>query len=167
MKTARWFEGGIDGRHVLLALIVFFGVMLVANGALVYYALNTFSGGDRPDPYRSGLRYNETIAADARQTALGWESLLAYDDAAGRLTLRFSDESGQPVTGLALEATLGRPATDRDDRPVAFRETEAGVYAADVVLPPGSWVISLATSGAGEGDPVYRLRRRLFVADRP
>lgn len=166
MKTVRWLDNGIDGRHVLLALLVFFGVMLVANGALVYYAINTFSGGDRPDPYRSGLRYNETIAADTRQAALGWESLLAYDPASGRLTLWFADEAGQPVTGLALEATLSRPATDREDRPVAFQETEAGVYAADIAIPPGAWVISLATSDAGKGDPVYRLRRRLFVAER-
>ncbi|MEZ5827664.1 MAG: hypothetical protein R3D01_04450 [Hyphomicrobiales bacterium] len=54
MRTEQWFANGINGRHVLLGLIVFFGVMLLANSLLVYYALDTFSGGDRPDPYRSG-----------------------------------------------------------------------------------------------------------------
>jgi hypothetical protein len=89
MRTTGWFVNGIDGRHVLLGLIAFFGVMLVANSLLVYYALDTFSGGDRPDPYRAGLRYNDTIAAAERQAALGWQSDVAYDDDRGRLSLRF------------------------------------------------------------------------------
>jgi hypothetical protein len=33
----------IAGRHVLLALIGFFGLMLIANGFFVYFALATFS----------------------------------------------------------------------------------------------------------------------------
>ena len=71
MSTDGWFANGLAGRHVLMGLIVFFGVMLFANSMLVYYALDTFSGGDRPDPYRAGLNYNETIAAAERQEALG------------------------------------------------------------------------------------------------
>ena len=50
----KWFPKGIAGRHVLSALIAFFGVMFIANGFLVYYAVSTFSGGERPNPYRSG-----------------------------------------------------------------------------------------------------------------
>jgi nitrogen fixation protein FixH len=167
MKSAGWFANGIEGRHVLMGLIVFFGVMLAANSALVYYAVDTFSGGDRPDPYRSGLRYNETIAADKRQAALGWQTDIAYDDAKGRLTLSFVNEAEQPVAGLALGATVSRPATDKDDLAVDFEEIALGVYATDVRLAPGLWVISLASRATEGGEPIYRLKRRLFVADRP
>jgi nitrogen fixation protein FixH len=162
MKSAGWFANGIEGRHVFLGLVVFFGVMLAANSALVYYALDTFSGGDRPDPYRSGLNYNDTIAASERQAALGWQTELAYDDRRGRLTLRFVDPTETPIAGLNLAGTISRPATDREDREVAFKEVARGVYAADVALGPGLWVISAAS-----GDPLYRLKRRLFVGDRP
>lgn len=167
MRTAGWLENGIEGRHVLMGLIVFFGVMLFANTILVYYAVGTFSGGDRHDPYRSGLRYNETIEADKRQAALGWEAALAYDDVKGRLTLRVVDETEQPVAGLALDARLSRPATDKEDRAVDFREVEPGVYAADVALAPGGWVFSLSSSGTAGNDPIFRLKQRLFVAERP
>lgn len=167
MKTAQWFANGIEGRHVLIGLIVFFGVMLVANSLLVYYALDTFSGGDRPDPYRSGLRYNETIDAAARQAALGWQSEIAYDDKARRLTLRVLDEFEAPVSGLSFGATVSRPATNREDHAVAFAEISQGVYAADIELAPGVWVVSAESLGAKEGDPAYRLKRRLIVADRP
>jgi nitrogen fixation protein FixH len=167
MRTEGWFANGIEGRHVLMGLIVFFGVMLAANSMLVYYAIDTFSGGDRPDPYRSGLNYNETIAAAERQATLGWRTEVAYDDESGRLSLRFLDKTQEPVTGLKLGATVGRPATNKDDRVVDFEEVSLGVYATDIELAPGLWVISLASHAGDAGHPVYRLKRRLFVADRP
>jgi nitrogen fixation protein FixH len=167
MKTGTRFANGIEGRHVLLSLLAFFGVMVAANAALVYYAVQTFSGGDRPDPYRSGLNYNETIAAEQRQAALGWHAELVHDDAGRRLTVQVVNAEKRPVSGLKFDAKLTRPATDKDDRAVDFREIEAGLYTADAALAPGAWVLSLSTRPAGEGDPVFRLKRRLFVGERP
>jgi nitrogen fixation protein FixH len=167
MKTEGRFANGIEGRHVLLSLIAFFGVMVAANAALVYYAVQTFSGGDRPDPYRSGLNYNATIAADERQAALGWQAELDHDASGRRLTLRLVDADKRPVSGLKFDATLTRPATDKDDRAADFKEVDAGLYAADAALAPGAWVLSLSTRRAGEGDPVFRLKQRLFVGERP
>jgi len=164
MKTESWFANGIAGRHVLAALFAFFGVMLIANGFLVYYALNTFSGGDRPDPYRSGLQYNETIDASERQAALGWKEELAYDAQKGQVTLRLTDSAEAPVVDLDLQGVLGRPATDREDQELTFKEIAVGTYAADVQLDPGGWVLTVA-SRTGDDDLVYRLKRRLFVAD--
>lgn len=162
-----WFANGIEGRHVLIGLIVFFGVMLAANSALVYYALDTFSGGERPDPYRSGLNYNETIAAAERQATLGWEAATAYDAEADRLTLRFVDSAKEPVTGLRLAATLTRPATNREDRTLDVTEIAQGVYAADVTLDPGNWVLTVESLEHEDGDPTYRMKRRLIVPHRP
>jgi len=166
MRTEQWFANGINGRHVLFGLIVFFGVMLFANSLLVYYALDTFSGGDRPDPYRSGLNYNETIAEAERQDALGWETDVAYEVVRGRLTLRFRDQTEAPVAGLKLGGTVIRPASDRDDKAVSFREIGQGVYVADIDLAPGNWVIALESQALKPGDPIYRLKRRLYVGDR-
>lgn len=166
MKPEGWFVNGIEGRHVLMGLMAFFGVMLVANGFLVYYALGTFSGGDRPDPYRSGLNYNETIAAAELQAALGWSAEVAYDDMAKRLTLRFADKTEAPVRGLKLAATLTRPTTDRDDRALTFREVSNGVYVTDVALDAGGWVLSVVSVTHEGGDPVFRLKRRVFVKER-
>ena len=165
MKIDGWFASVIEGRHVLLGLIAFFGVMAAANAALVFYAVQTFSGGDRPDPYRSGLNYNETIAAGERQAALGWQAELVHDPAARRVTVRLIDAQMRPVSGLKFDATLTRPATDKDDRRVDLKEIKVGSYAADIALAPGAWVISLSTRG--EGDPVFRLKRRLFVGEPP
>jgi nitrogen fixation protein FixH len=167
MSIDSWFANGVRGRHVLLGLIAFFGVILFANMWLVFFALETFSGGDRPDPYRAGLHYNDTLAAAERQAKLGWRAEIAYDDRAGKLTLSFLDKTAAPVTGLDIGGTVGRPATNKEDRSLHFKEVGNGVYAADVRLAPGVWTVAATSNEAGLSDPVYRLKERLFVADRP
>ncbi|HEX2449189.1 MAG TPA: FixH family protein [Methyloceanibacter sp.] len=159
---------GIGGRHVLLALVGFFGVMFVVNAIFVYFAVATFSGGDTSNPYRKGLDYNETLKAAERQAERGWQTELAYDGERKRLSLSFLDKGALPVTGLTIKGRLSRPATDREDRKVELAETSQGVYAATIDLAPGLWVLSVASRKGGEHPgSVYRLKRRLFVAEAP
>lgn len=168
MTRMGWLADGLNGRHVLMALVAFFGVMLVANGIFVYFAVATFSGGDTSNAYRKGLNYNETLAAAERLAARGWQSQIAYDDRAGRLSVSVRDREEAPVTGLSIEAALSRPATAQEDQAVGLIEAEPEVYAAEVKLAPGLWVISVAPTEASDAsEPVYRLKHRLFVADRP
>lgn len=168
MSGESWFTEGLKGRHVLVALVAFFGVMLIANGIFVYFAVATFSGGDTSNAYRKGLEYNETLAAAERLAARGWQNEIVYDDRAGRLSLTVRDRHAVPVTGLGIEAALSRPATDKEDRAVRLTETEPGIYAAEIKLAPGLWVIAVAPSEASvTSEPVYRLKHRLFVAERP
>lgn len=168
MRRDGRFAKGIEGRHVLMGLIGFFGVMLLVNGIFVYFAVATFSGGDTSDPYRKGLHYNDTLQAADRQAERGWQTEVDYDDTSRRLRLSFLDKTAEPVTGLRIGAKLSRPATDREDRIVKLTEVAQGIYAADVALAPGLWVISIASRERGATrDNVYRLKRRLFVADKP
>ncbi len=167
MKTDGWFADGIAGRHVLMGLVVFFGVMLIANGLFVYFALSTFTGSDS-DPYRRGLHYNDTLAAAERQTDKGWQSALSYDAAKRRLLLGLTDGKSRPVTGLQIKAVVGRPVTDKEDRALDLQEQASGVYTAEVELSPGQWVISAATPDEPEsGEPAYQLKQRLSVGVTP
>ena len=158
----------IEGRHVLLGLIAFFGIIIIANAVFLYFAVSTFSGGDASNAYRKGLRYNETLEAEKRQEERGWRTELAYDDRAGRLTLKVLDQAAAPITGLHVGAKLERPATDREDRRVTLEEAGEGVYAATIDLAPGVWVIAIASRPEGEDrDSAYRLKQRLLVAETP
>jgi len=168
MTTRTWFVNGVEGRHVLLALIAFFGIMFLANGIFVYFAVATFSGGDTSKPYQRGLDYNRMIQADQLQADLGWRSELAYDAKTGRLIVTFRDKASAPVTGLHVAAKLSRPATDKDDRSLRFKEEAPGVYAANADIPPGLWVISIDSREGGEDrETAYRLKQRLFVTEKP
>jgi nitrogen fixation protein FixH len=168
MSKRAWLANGIEGRHVLISLSAFFGVMLLANGIFLYYALETFAGGDTSDPYRKGMHYNDTIAAAARQADQGWKTELLYNAQTRRLALSLLDREGQPLTGLRVNATVSRPATDREDLAVKFSEAQAGMYAAEVHLAPGQWVVMLQSEDPSRaGDPAYRLKQRIFVAEAP
>jgi len=168
MNRRAGLASGIQGRHVLLGLFAFFGVVFLVNGIFVYYALGTFGGGDTSDPYRKGLNYNETLAEAARQDAQGWRAELIYGAKTGQLALSVTDKEGQPVSGLHLTATVGRPATDWEDLGVNFREAPAGTYEASLHLAPGQWVVQLQSQDLSRaGDPVYRLKQRIFVPETP
>jgi nitrogen fixation protein FixH len=167
MSESQWLANGLKGRHVLMSLIGFFGVMLIANGLFVYFALSTFTGSDS-DPYRRGLHYNGTLAAAERQAEKNWQSSVSYDVAKRRLSLGLTDHQSRPVTGLQIEAVVGRPVTDKEDHALLLKEGASGVYSADIELPPGQWVISAATPDEPKsGAPAYQLKQRLNVRATP
>jgi nitrogen fixation protein FixH len=146
---------------VLGTFLAFFAAVFVMNGVLIWRAVTTNAGLVANEPYRKGLHYNERIAAEQRQAQLGWTDTLdvARD---GRVALVLTDGGGRPVTGLSVEAVLGRPATNREDKRIALTEVAPGRYAAQVApLAAGSWLVTLEARDHAE-EPVYRLRRRLW-----
>src|SRR5262245_43444180 len=168
MSETALFADGLRGRHVLLGLVAFFGLIFLVNGIFAYYAITTFGGGDTSNPYQKGLNYNETLAEDARGAALGWQAQLTYAATAGRLTFSLTDRDGHPVSGLHFNGTVGSPATDREDLSASFNEAESGAYAATVMLAPGQWIVQLHWDELSRaGDPVFRLKQRVFVPEAP
>ena len=156
-------KGPLTGRHVLIAILAFFGVIFAVNGVMTYFALNTFSGLAVDDAYRKGLRYNQQIAAADAQTAKGWQGELVYHDGPGVLRLVLVDKADLPLRNLRVEGVLGRPASAQEDRPIAFVQTTPGVYEASVgLLPGGQWSARLAAYQGSETMP-YIIERRLWV----
>ena len=161
---ARRRAQGLNGRHVLLMMLAFFGAVFIVNGAMIYSALSTNTGLVANEPYRKGLHYNERIAADARQARLGWSERIEVSRE-GHVTLSLSHDDGHPVTGLVIEAVLGRPSTNRLDVRLALAEAAPGRYEAQTApLAAGSWLIAVeARTEPRAVDPVYRARRRLWL----
>lgn len=168
MGGTAWFANEIRGRHVLIGMIAFFGVIFLANGIFLYYALTTFGGGEKGSPYRSGLRYNETIAEASRAAERGLQGRLSYDGTSGILSLVVRDKNGEPVAGLHFDADVGRPATDREDLSAKLREIGSGNYVAELILAPGQWVVQLQSQELSrEAEPTYRLKQRVIVPEAP
>jgi nitrogen fixation protein FixH len=149
---------------VLGTFLAFFLGIFVMNGVLIYWAVATNSGLVANEPYRKGLAYNERIAAGERQAKLGWTDQVEVTRD-GTVVLALTDSAGQAVTGLKVEAVLGRPATNRADIRFALDETAPGRYRAQTApLEPGSWLVALeARRHAGATEPVYRKRKRLWL----
>ncbi len=157
-------ERAITGRHVLFGLVAFFGVIMAVNAVFLYEALSTYTGVVSNEPYRKGLNYNSRIEDEKRQSEQGWRDEITLGPDGDAITIALVDRSGNPVSGMTLDARLGRPTTEAMDRSIAIKETAPGQYAASFAkLEPGTWQLDLAARElTRERDTiVWRTRKRL------
>jgi nitrogen fixation protein FixH len=144
-------------------VLAFFGAVFAVNGWLIYAAVSTHTGLVANEPYRKGLAYNERIAAAERQAKLGWFEQLEFGRD-GRILLTLAQPDSRPVHGLMVEGVLGRPASNRQDVMLRFIETAPGHYQALAPgMPAGSWLITLEARQSDGAEPIFRLRRRLWL----
>ena len=64
----------LTGKHVLLMLVAFFGVIIVTNVIFINAAVTSFRGEDVKGSYRQGLEYNETLETRKSEGQLGWSA---------------------------------------------------------------------------------------------
>jgi nitrogen fixation protein FixH len=141
------FPRPITGRHVLIALLVFFGVIFAVNGVFLYISLRTHPGVSTEDAYRKGLQFNRELEERDRQEALGWAAEVAHRD--GVATVRLTGAGGAALTGVSVVLEARRPASDAEDRTLAVAETAPGVFrATGPALAPGRWVLHCRLSDA-------------------
>ncbi len=164
LSTAERTGRRLEGRHVLWSFLAFFAVVFAVNGYFMFTALSTHTGVVAVEPYRKGLAYNERIAADERQHALGWTDALKVT-ADGKVSVVLTDRDGAPVVYASVSGTLGRPATAREDQLLQFAESGGGSYKAVVdALEEGTWIVALEVrNNPADPDPVYRSRRRVWL----
>ncbi len=131
----------LTGRTVLLIAVCAFSVVIAANIALVVAATGSFPGLIVKNSYVASQKWDTRTEA---QRALGWQATVGHAD--GLLAVRIEAE-GAPVSGLAVSAVVGRPATDIEDQRLALTETDEG-YAAPLDLGPGLWRVALEVTDA-------------------
>lgn len=156
----------ITGKHVLLAMVAFFGIIIAVNIVMMRLALSTHSGIVAQDTYRKGVKYNDEIAASEKQQELGWKDDIKLAPAGDRLSIDIRDKDGNAVRGLTIKATLGRPATEKDDLSVTLAETSSGVYEAAVpTRAAGTYLASIEAIDPARAQDgiVYRAKERLWL----
>lgn len=151
-------------RWIPYAFFGFFGVVLVANGIMLAFALGTFNGLSTDRPYDRGLSYNETLRDYRAQRALGWHLEVAVAEegsASGDLAVAASDRTGAPLRGAAIVATFVRPTNEGSDLTVTLAEDAPGHYTGQAVPAlAGQWTLRLDVI---HPDGEYRLERRITL----
>lgn len=147
----------IKGHHVLIGLLVFFGIIITVNGIFLTQALTTFRGEDERRSYMQGNNYNEVLDRRAAQAALGWTATSSVT--AQGVSLDIDQADGQPVTGLVMDARLRHPADSNLDIELPLTETESGLYRADVVVPDGRWTLVVSTPDG----PPFELQQDVWL----
>jgi nitrogen fixation protein FixH len=145
----------LTGKHVFAITASAFAVIIGVNVLLAVKAVSTFPGLEVDNSYVASQGFN---ARKAAQEALGWT--MTPDYANGRMTLAFLDARGQPVAVSNLEVLVGRTTEASDDSFPTFAR-EGDLYAADLPLGIGKWMVKVtATSADGT---LFEQRSELFV----
>jgi nitrogen fixation protein FixH len=132
-----------------------FAVTIGVNALLAYKAISTFPGLEVQTPYVVSQGLNTRKAA---QETLGWSMQPGYDQ--GRMTLPFTDRTGQLVAVNDLQVLVGRTTEASDDTFPAFVQ-DGAVYPADVPLHNSKWIVKV-TAICADGT-LFEQRSDLFV----
>jgi nitrogen fixation protein FixH len=145
----------LTGKHVLAITVSAFTVIIGVNVVLAYKAVSTFPGLEVENSYVASQGF---AARKAAQEALGWTVTPGY--ATGKMTLAFQDQTGAAVEVSDLQVLVGRTTEASDDVRPSFR-AEGGLYAADVPLARGKWMVKV-TARSLDGT-LFEQRSELFV----
>ena len=154
----------LTGRHVLLWLVAFFGLIFVVNAVLVRAATSTFGGLETQSSYKAGLMFESEVARAERQQALGWhvDGKLTRDRAdEAVLDVSVRDAHGVPVTGLSVDATLAHPADARLDHVIHLSRIGAGDFHGQARGHSGQW--ELIIDFYRDHERVFRSRSRVTL----
>jgi nitrogen fixation protein FixH len=156
-------RGVLTGRHVLSALLLFFGVVIAVNVAFIVAAVRSFPGEDAQHAYAAGLRFNEFVNARERQSALGWTAVLDTTRAGSVATLRvrMRDRAGAPLRRLELSGDMRRPAHAHDDHALSFKPAAPGLYVAQIPTVYGAWDVRVRA--IGDRGETFNLKTRVVL----
>lgn len=140
-------EARPSDRFLPYLFFVFFGVVLIANGALIYAAMTSWTGLRGEKHYIRGLAHNRTLEAVAAQQAMGWTGTVSLDPGRdGDSVLRFSltDKAAAGIVGATVTAKFVRPTHSGSDFSVRLQDMGSGRYAARAVMPlAGQWDVDV------------------------
>jgi nitrogen fixation protein FixH len=97
------------GRHMLAAMLAFFGVILAVNMAMATLATRTFGGVVVENSYVASQEFNAWLAAARAQRKLGWSAHADMIDGHVLVTLRTSGWGARRRRGRRGRRASARP----------------------------------------------------------
>jgi len=140
-------KGKITGWHVLIAVVLFFGIVIGVDTIFMIKAYSTFSGEVASNPYEAGLAFNKTLDQRRRETALGWKTGIATHD--GKVVVTVEDRTGKPLDHLSVTGVLERPATETGRQTLNFKPIGQGRYEVPARLD-GAWDLRGTARNSGD-----------------
>lgn len=152
-------QGTFTGRHMLLIMLAFFGVIIAVNITMAVFAGSSWTGFVVRNSYVASQEFNDKVAAARMQDALGWKADFSIAD--GHAVLTLTDRDGAPLAMERAEIVLRNPASDADDRTIGL-VADGDAMSARIDLRDGLWVVEIDAFVAGH-EP-WRDTRRILVA---
>lgn len=149
------------GRHMLMIMLAFFGVIIAVNVVMARFAMTSWTGLVVENSYVASQQFNEKMVAVRTQNDLGWVPKLHI--AAGKITFTLIDRIGNPVRMAGGKATFQHPAFEAADWSALLVPSGNGQLSASPVISPGVWVVNVEID-CGLAVP-YRHSERILVKD--
>lgn len=135
----------LTGRHVLVILLAFFGVMLGVNIIFTVMAVKTFRGEDVKRSYLQGINYNQILDQRASQVALDWSVSANIQDRARssgkHLVIQMKDKDGQALNDVEITGLFSHRTDSRYDKIATFKASKNGRYTADLTGLDGPYTL--------------------------
>lgn len=144
------------GRHFLLIMVAFFGVIIAVNITMAVYANTSWTGFVVRNSYVAGLEFNQKSREHREQLALGWSATLTGGD--GTLRFALADAEGRPVALKAGAASFRRPVSDAEDTTLALAPASGEALDAPFALADGAWIVEIEAD-AGRDVPWREIHR--------
>ena len=138
MTTAHSPE--FTGRHMLLLVIGFFGVIIVVNIGMAIVASTSWTGLVVQNSYVASQEFEERRIAHESQQAAGWQATLTYSPGVAGLVI--VDGAGQRVDLGPVTLKVNRPVGGHDDQVVSMERVDGrwlvnGTISAALVIGAG------------------------------
>jgi nitrogen fixation protein FixH len=159
MTTRNRPAGKFTGRHMLVVMLAFFGVVIAVNATMATLARTSWTGLVADDTFVASQQFNQKEAEGRAQAALGWKGTFSL--APGLMQYSLTDASGTPVALRAVKATFKHPAYESQDRTIEFSRLADGRFGTSQSVRDGVWIIQI---DADAGRP-YRQVERVLIQD--
>ena len=147
----------LNGYHVAAMFIAFFGVIIVVNFTMAWFASSSWTGLVVKNSYVASQHYNEKIDAARNQKAMGWRTNFGYSE--NLLSVSIRDKDNQPIYFDKLSVIIGTPVSENKDKSLILDQKNSGVYQASIKLTEGMWAYELV----GKGKIPYHFEGRFVV----
>jgi nitrogen fixation protein FixH len=152
-------QAQFTGKHMLLIMLAFFGIVVAVNVLMAVAASSTWTGLVVANSYVASQEFQAREDAARVQRELGWRPALRV--LAGRIQLTIIDSAGKPVELGEVTAQVNRPVGGREDRTLDLRRGADGAYEAPLALAPGVWELTVTAPQSPAGP--FHLRQRISV----
>jgi nitrogen fixation protein FixH len=136
------------GRHMLAAMLGFFGIVIAVNFTMAWFASSTFGGTVVDNSYVASQKFNGWLEQSREQAALGWTPALSLD--ANRHPVLAIRIGGAAQRGFTATGSAHHPLGRAPDVALVFDKAADGALVSRAPLPPGRWYTRITISRDGE-----------------
>ena len=152
-------SGEFTGRHMLVVMLAFFGVVVAVNVAMATFARTSWTGLVVENTYVASQQFNRKAEEGRAQAALHWNGRLSI--AAGAGPHEPTHPSRARIAPRAVTVAFRHPAYEAADRVLRLERAADGAFVSGEAVGDGVWIVEV---DADVGRPLpYRQVKRVHI----